>query len=48
MEGRPVERSQQQRERPAADTAWMSKYPGYDSTRLQAAVQAIYDELNGK
>jgi len=26
----------------------MSKYPGYDSTRLQAAVQAIYDELNGK
>ena len=22
--------------------------PGYDSTRLQAAVQAIYDELSGK
>ena len=31
-----------------ADKAWMSKYPGYDSTRLQAAVQAIYDELSGK
>ena len=31
-----------------ADTAWMSKYPGYGSTRLQAAVQAIYDELGGK
>jgi glyoxylase-like metal-dependent hydrolase (beta-lactamase superfamily II) len=32
----------------AADKAWMSKYAGYDSTRLTAAVQAIYDELNGK
>jgi len=31
-----------------ADTAWMSKYPGYQATRLPAAVQAIYDELNGK
>lgn len=35
-------------EQAAADKAWMSKYPGYDSTRLPAAVQAIYDELNGK
>ena len=35
-------------EQAAADKAWMSKYPGYDSTRLTAAVQAIYDELNGK
>ncbi|MGE0815289.1 MAG: MBL fold metallo-hydrolase [Vicinamibacterales bacterium] len=35
-------------EQAAADKAWMSKYPGYDSTRLVAAVQAIYDELNGK
>ena len=32
----------------AADKAWMSKYAGYDSTRLTAAMQAIYDELNGK
>ena len=32
----------------AADKAWMSKYTGYDSTRLTAATQAIYDELNGK
>lgn len=32
----------------AADKAWMAKYSGYDSTRLTAAVQAIYDELNGK
>jgi glyoxylase-like metal-dependent hydrolase (beta-lactamase superfamily II) len=32
----------------AADTAWMNKYPGYGSTRLPAAVQAIYDELGGK
>jgi hypothetical protein len=24
---------------------WGAKYPGYESTRLQAAVQAIYDEL---
>ena len=35
-------------EQAAADTAWISKYPGYNSTRLTAAVQAIYDELNGK
>jgi glyoxylase-like metal-dependent hydrolase (beta-lactamase superfamily II) len=27
---------------------WGAKYPGYESTRLQAAVQAIYDELSGK
>jgi cyclase len=39
--GKPVEAA-------VADKAWMSKYPGYDSTRLQAAVQAIYDELSGK
>jgi cyclase len=32
----------------AADKTWMSKYAGYDSTRLTAATQAIYDELNGK
>jgi glyoxylase-like metal-dependent hydrolase (beta-lactamase superfamily II) len=32
----------------AASTGWLSKYPGYDSTRLKAAVQAIYDELSGK
>jgi len=31
-----------------ADKGWVSKYPGYDSTRLQAATQAIYDELSGK
>ena len=31
-----------------ADAAWISKYPGYGSTRLQAATQAIYDELSGK
>jgi cyclase len=31
-----------------ANTGWMSKYPGYESTRLKAAVQAIYDELSGK
>ena len=35
-------------EQAAADKAWMSKYAGYDSTRYTAAVQAIYDELNGK
>ncbi len=35
-------------EEAAASTAWMSKYPGYNTTRLQAAVQAVYDELNGK
>jgi cyclase len=32
----------------AAATTWMSRFPGYQSTRLKAAVQAIYDELNGK
>ena len=32
----------------AAATGWMSKYPGYESTRMKAAVQAIYDELDGK
>lgn len=32
----------------AADTAWIAKYPGYESTRLKAAVQAIYDEVAGK
>ncbi len=32
----------------AAETAWMSKYQGYEATRLKAAVQAIYDELSGK
>ena len=32
----------------AADTAWIAKYPGYESTRLKAAVQAIYDEASGK
>jgi len=32
----------------AGDKGWMSKYPAYNSTRLTAAVQAIYDELNGK
>jgi glyoxylase-like metal-dependent hydrolase (beta-lactamase superfamily II) len=32
----------------AANTAWVGKYAGYDSTRLKAAVQAIYDELTGK
>ena len=26
----------------------VSKYPGYESTRVQGGVQAIYDELNGK
>ena len=35
-------------EQAAADKTWMGKYPGYDATRLTAAVQAIYDELNGK
>ena len=35
-------------EQAAAEKAWMSKYAGYGSTRLTAAVQAIYDELNGK
>ena len=35
-------------EEAAAAKAWLGKYPGYESTRLQAAVQAIYDELNGK
>ena len=32
----------------AANTGWVAKFPGYGSTRLTAAVQAIYDELNGK
>jgi cyclase len=32
----------------AASTGWLSKYPGYESTRMKAAVQAIYDELSGK
>jgi cyclase len=32
----------------AAATSWISQYPGYQSTRLKAAVQAIYDELSGK
>jgi glyoxylase-like metal-dependent hydrolase (beta-lactamase superfamily II) len=35
-------------EQAAASKEWMSRYPGYDSTRLKAAVQAIYDELEGK
>ena len=35
-------------EQAAADKGWISKYAGYDSTRYTAAVQAIYDELNGK
>jgi cyclase len=35
-------------EQAAADKAWIDKYPGYGSTRLAAAVQAIYDELNGR
>jgi glyoxylase-like metal-dependent hydrolase (beta-lactamase superfamily II) len=35
-------------EQAVADRAWMAKYPGYESTRLQAAVQAIYDEIDGK
>ena len=32
----------------AANTSWIGKYQGYESTRLKAAVQAIYDELSGK
>jgi cyclase len=32
----------------AADTAWLSTFPGYGSTRLKAAAQAIYDELSGQ
>lgn len=32
----------------AANTAWVGKYAGYETTRLKAAVQAIYDELSGK
>jgi glyoxylase-like metal-dependent hydrolase (beta-lactamase superfamily II) len=35
-------------EQAVADKAWLGKYAGYDSTRLQAAVQAIYGELSGK
>jgi glyoxylase-like metal-dependent hydrolase (beta-lactamase superfamily II) len=31
-----------------AATGWLNKYTGYESTRLKAAVQAIYDELNKK
>ena len=32
----------------SANTAWIGKFAGYDTTRLKAAVQAIYDELSGK
>jgi len=32
----------------AAMTEWVRKYPGYGTTRLKAATQAIYDELDGK
>ncbi|MGD9905292.1 MAG: MBL fold metallo-hydrolase [Vicinamibacterales bacterium] len=35
-------------EQAAADKGWVARYPGYDSTRLAAATQAIFDELNGK
>ncbi len=35
-------------EEAAASKDWMSKYPGYNSTRLPAAVKALYDELSGK
>lgn len=35
-------------EEAAAAKDWMGKYPRYNSTRLQAAIQAIYDELDGK
>ncbi len=35
-------------EQTAADQGWIAKYPGYGTTRLTAAVQAIYDEINGK
>jgi hypothetical protein len=31
-----------------AAAGWVSKFPGYETTRLKAAVQAIYDELNQK
>jgi hypothetical protein len=32
----------------AASIDLTSKYPGYESTRTKAAIQAIYDELRGK
>ncbi|HVG53788.1 MAG TPA: MBL fold metallo-hydrolase, partial [Vicinamibacterales bacterium] len=32
----------------AASIDLTSKYPGYESTRTKAAIQAIYDELKGK
>jgi cyclase len=32
----------------AAETGWVTAYPGYDTTRLKAAMQAIYDEVDGK
>jgi len=32
----------------AAATAWISRYPGYTSTRMPGAVKAIYDELSAK
>jgi glyoxylase-like metal-dependent hydrolase (beta-lactamase superfamily II) len=32
----------------AGSTAWMSKYPGYNQTRMAAAVKALYDEVGGK
>jgi glyoxylase-like metal-dependent hydrolase (beta-lactamase superfamily II) len=35
-------------EQAVADKTWMGKYPDYQATRLQAAVQAVYDELSGK
>lgn len=35
-------------EEAAAMTDWMSRYPGYGATRLNAAVEAIYAELDGK
>jgi hypothetical protein len=40
--GRSVE------EAAAASSAWMSRYPGYNTARLPAAVKAIYEELSGK
>ena len=32
----------------AASINLTSKYPGYESTRVKAAIQAIYDELMKK
>ena len=32
----------------AANTSWIGKYQGYESVRVKAAVQTIYDELSGK